>query len=268
LSHRSEKAEQKVRLKQKKYELKQLYREKRSEELEALEEVFDKSTLMVIYRMINTGIIREIFGVVRSGKESKLFWGRGKDGQDVAIKIYLTWTAEFRKGRLMYVEGDPRFQRSPRDLRSLTHLWARKEFRNLEECTRGGVRVPKPFFVKSNVLAMEFIGAQGEPAPLLREHVLSDPGGFYEKIVTEVQRMCQKANLVHGDLSEYNVMVYENSPVIIDVSQAVSLDHPMAEVMLKRDISNVNRYFRSLGVDVTEEPDLYLRVIGEHGNKS
>jgi RIO kinase 1 len=78
--------------------------------------------------------------------------------------------------------------------------------------------------------------------------------------------MFQKAQLVHGDLSEYNIMVSENQPVLIDVSQAVSLEHPMAGLMLKRDLSNLNRYFRSLGVDVIPENVLQARVMGKHAD--
>lgn len=264
--YRAEKAEQRARLKQRRYEQHQLYKEKRSEEYEALEEVFDKSTLMVIYSMLNRGDLKSIYGVVRSGKESKLFWGQGSKNRKVAIKIYLTWSAEFRRGRMQYVEGDPRFHRTPRDLRSLTFLWARKEYRNLQECRRAGVRVPEPFLVQRNVLVMEFIGNNGEPAPLLREQVLEKPRDFYEKIIKEVKLMYQKAMLVHGDLSEYNVMVCRAKPVLIDVSQAVSLEHPMAKAMLKRDLFNLNQYFRSLGTEVIADDQLYSRVTGENGN--
>lgn len=266
MSSRRQKAESRVALKQRRYEKHQLYREKRSEEFDALEEVFDKSTLMVIYGMLNRGELKTIYGSLRSGKESKLYWGLGKENQDVAIKIYLTWSAEFRKGRLQYVEGDPRFKSARRDSRSLTFLWARKEFRNLQECRRAGVRVPEPFAVERNVLLMEFIGVEGKPAPLLREKVLENSLDFYGRIVGEVETMFKKAQLVHGDLSEYNIMVSENQPVLIDVSQSVSLEHPMAGLMLKRDLSNLNRYFRSIGVDVIPEDVLQGRVMGKHAD--
>jgi RIO kinase 1 len=83
--------------KEKGYETRQLMKEKRSEEYEALEEVFDRSTLMVIYEYMNKGTINEIHGVVRAGKESRVYWGKDNKGKELAIKIYLTLSSEFRK---------------------------------------------------------------------------------------------------------------------------------------------------------------------------
>ena len=67
----------------------------------------------------------------KAGKESKLYWGKDKEGNNLAIKIFLTVSAEFKKGMLIYIQGDPRFTRVKRDTRSLIYLWAQKEFKNL-----------------------------------------------------------------------------------------------------------------------------------------
>ncbi|MEM3783927.1 MAG: serine protein kinase RIO, partial [Candidatus Bathyarchaeia archaeon] len=95
----------KLSQKEKEYETEQLMKEKRSEEYEVLEEVFDRSTLMVIYDFLNKGVINEIYGVVKAGKESRVYWGKDAEGKELAIKIYLTVSAEFRKGILKYIEG-------------------------------------------------------------------------------------------------------------------------------------------------------------------
>jgi len=237
-------------------------KEKRSEDYEAFEEVFDKPTLMTIYELMNKGEIDEIFGAVKAGKESKIYWGKNPDGEELAIKIYLTVSYEFRKGMLTYITGDPRFKHVKRDPRSLIYAWARKEFRNLTEAQEAKVRVPKPYNVQNNVLLMEFIGKNGVSAPLLREVELRNPEKVYRSLMFNVKRLYRKAKLVHGDLSEYNVMYWKSKPVIFDVSQAVNLKHPNSDQFLTRDLENLNRYFEKRGVEVFPLQEAYRRVTG------
>ena len=259
-------AERKLRRKVVHYEIKRLMREKRSEEMESLEEVFDRATLMTVYRMLNRGYIKNINGVVRSGKESRIYWGMGRGKKLVAIKIFLTTSAEFLKGRMMYIQGDERFKKTRRDTRSLINLWALKEFRNLQQAEKAGVRVPAPLKIDGNVILMEFIGKKGEPAPLLRETPLDHPAKVYDKIAESVKLLYQKAELVHGDLSEYNIMIVDKSPVIFDFAQAVTISHPMARTFLKRDLERMNYYFKRIGVIVPPIERLTDWVIGENVN--
>jgi len=256
--------DKKLYKKEKKYETEQLMKEKRSEEYEALEEVFDRSTLMVIYDFLNKGTISEIHGVVKAGKESRVYWGKDEQGNELAIKIYLTVSAEFRKGMLKYIENDPRFKGVKRDTRSLIFAWAQKEFKNLEQATAAKVRVPKPIAVKNNVLIMEFIGKNGVSAPSLKEQVPKNPEKTYETLLTYLRRLYVKAELVHGDVSEYNVMIWKSRPILFDISQAVPLSHPMASFLLKRDLININKFFSRLGVNVPPIEECYQKVTG-HG---
>lgn len=250
------------------YEEDRLMREKRSEEMESLEEVFDKSTLMIVYHLLNRKYIKTIFGVVRSGKESRVYWGLGKRNKPVAIKIFLTTSAEFKKGRMMYIKGDERFKSTRTDTRSLVNLWALKEFRNLQQAEQAGVRVPSPLKVEGNVLLMEFIGRNGIPAPLLRETPLKHPAAVYDRIAGAVRRLYRKAQLIHGDLSEYNIMLVNLRPVIFDLAQAVPPEHPMARTFLERDLVRLNTYFSRIGVKVPSIDRLTSWVTGEDGNKS
>ncbi len=233
-----------------------------STERATLEEVFDQATLMVIYQFLNSGVLYEVHGVVNAGKEARVYWGKNKEGKDLAVKIYLTASAEFRKGMLKYIEGDYRFKGVKHDTRSLIFAWAQKEFRNLEQASRAKVRVPKPIAVKNNVLVMEFIGKNGVNAPSLKEQAPSDPEKVYEILLTYLERLYRKADLVHGDLSEYNIMMWKGKPVIFDVAQAVPTSHPMAEFFLRRDIANVNRFFSRLGVKVLSVDETYKKVVG------
>lgn len=256
------KAEKKLLRREKRYETERLMREKRSEEYEVLEEVFDRSTLMTVYDFLNKGTIAEIHGAVKAGKESKIYWGLGSDGSELAIKIYLTISSEFKKGMLPYIEGDPRFAHVKRGTRSLVYIWAQKEFKNLQRAYEVGVTVPKPIAVSKNVLVMQFVGENGVPAPLLKETSLAKPERTYRQLVTCVKKFYQKAELVHADLSEYNIMIWEGKPLLFDVSQAVSLKHPMAQRFLRRDLENLNRYFEKLGVKVQPMDELYKTVTG------
>ena len=233
-----------------------------STERAVMEEVFDRSTLMTIYDLMNKGTIDEIYGVLKAGKEARIYWGRNRDGRELAIKIYLTASAEFKRGMLPYIRGDPRFTHVRGGTRSLIYAWAQKEFKNLKRARRVGVRVPEPIAVNKNVLIMEFIGENGVSAPLMKETSLRNPEQVYRRLLAHVKRLYQKAELIHADFSEYNIMIWKNQPVLFDVSQAVTLKHPMADQFLRRDLENLYKYFKRLGVDVLSVEEMHRRVTG------
>lgn len=232
---------------------------------ETVEEVFDSTTVLALYSIIRKGVIRKIYGVISAGKEARVYWAKDKQGNDLAVKIYLTSTAEFRRGILKYIIGDPRFENIPLgNIRRLIYAWTKKEFRNLKRLTEVGVRVPKPIYVFKNILVMEFIGQDGVRAPLLKEIELDEDEALrvFNKIIEYIELMYHKAKLVHADLSEYNVMIYNGEPVIIDVSQAVDISHPNALEFLRHDIETITRYFRNkLKLDVPSPDEIYQRVL-------
>ena len=230
---------------------------------ETVEEVFDTRTMMALYDLMRRGYISRLYGVVSAGKEARVYWGKNRRGEDVAVKIYLTATAEFKKGIRKYIEGDPRFEGLLfRDTRKLMEAWARKEYRNLVRLYRAGVRVPRPITVHRNIIVMEFIGEEGRRAPLLKE-VASELGEeelerIFKILVEYVWKAYCEARLVHADLSEYNVMIYGNEVILIDVSQAVDLAHALAEEFLARDLRNLVRFFgEEVGISVPSVQELY-----------
>jgi RIO kinase 1 len=233
-----------------------------SSERATVEEVFDQSTLMVIYNFLNKGVLDEIHGVVNAGKEARVYWGKNKEGKELAVKIYLTSSAEFLKGMRKYIEGDKRFKSVKHDTRSLIFTWAQKEFRNLQQAVRAKVNVPKPIAVERNVLIMEFIGKNGVSAPSLREQPVDNPEKVYGQLLVSLKRLYRKADLVHGDLSEYNIMMWKGKPVVFDVAQAVPTSHPMASFLLRRDLANLNRFFSRLGVTVVAVEEAFKQVVG------
>lgn len=211
-------------------------------------------------------IIGRMYGVISSGKEARVYWAKSPKGEDLAVKIYLTSTSEFRKSIYQYILGDPRFEYVRKDTRELIYAWTRKEYKNLKRMYEYGVRVPKPIFYMKNILVMEFIGENGIRAPLLKEVSLSDEEyiKIFNKVIEYIKILYRKAKLVHADLSEYNIMIFKGEPVLIDVSQAVLLDHPLAIEFLKRDIRNIVRYFRDeLGLHVPSEEEIFKLVTSE-----
>ena len=220
-------------------------------------EVLDKSAMLTIYRMINLHVISHVNGVVKAGKESVVFWAKG-DGKDIALKVYLVSTSNFKK-RWPYITGDRRFGSVKKGTRNIVNLWARKEFRNMSQCYDAGIRAPRPVRVLNNVLAMEFIGNNGMPAKTLLESKveMSD----YDDAVSILRDMYRKARLVHGDYSEYNIFKSEDGITVFDLGSAVDVRHPGALQFLKRDVSNITRFFVKRGMSVPNPKDAYEAII-------
>ena len=95
-------------------------------------EVLDKTTVLILYDLIKSKIISYVNGVVKSGKESVLFWAVGPEETNLALKVYLTSTSNF-KNRSQYMIGDPRFQKIKKGTKNLVYLWAKKEFQNISK---------------------------------------------------------------------------------------------------------------------------------------
>ena len=217
------------------------------EDRKVASEIFDKLTLL-------------LNGAVSTGKEANVLKGVKDDGSYLAVKIYRIATSDFRKMQY-YIAGDPRFKVRLGNKRQLIKAWVNKEFRNLTRLKDAGVNVPEPSTSLNNVLIMEYIGdEEGNPAPTVKNLPPQDPDDFYEKLVREMDMFLNKANLVHGDLSSYNIINYDEKPVIIDVSQSVVRDHVIAGELLERDIKNISFEFSKMGVDTSIE-DLTQRLI-------
>ena len=222
-----------------------------------LEAVFDKTTVMTLSRMINDGTISYVNGAVGAGKESQTYWAVAPSGQDLAVKIYLVTTSNFKK-RFPYLMGDPRFTRIKSGTRNLVELWAQKEFRNLSKTFQCGIPCPEPITVTKNILVMKFVGINGVPAPTLVESEVDYSD--YEKTLLIISDLYKKAELVHADLSEYNIFKTENGPIVFDFGSAVDIRHPKTREFLERDISNVTRFFVKRGLTVDNPIDVFERV--------
>ena len=216
-------------------------------------EVFDRLTLNTLYKLAKMGYINQLQGAISTGKEANVFKGINDEGKFVAVKIYRVGTSDFKKMQY-YIQGDPRFNVKTSNKRQLINTWVTKELRNLTRAQEVGVRVPKPIIAKNNILVMEFIGDDiGNPAQLMRQSKISDPEYVVNKILDYVKILYKDAKLVHGDLSGYNILIDNGKPVIIDISQGVMVDHPISRELLNRDINNLFRDFKKMGIQISKD---------------
>jgi RIO kinase 1 len=221
------------------------YLRKDSDQRKSMEEVFDRATLLAVEELVSRKDLSDLYGVVSSGKEARIYSGVDTEGNPVAVKIYLTSTAGFKK-RLGYIAGDRRFGKLPSNSREVIYLWVRKEFKNLQLADSAGVRVPKPLAFFKNILVMEYVGKPPQPAPTFAEtEVNSDD---YNWTFETIKTLHYKGNLVHGDLSEFNIFKNGNERLLFDMGSAVLTSHPNAVEYLKRDVSNMVRFFKKRGM--------------------
>jgi RIO kinase 1 len=230
---------------------------KDSDQRKVLEEVFDQATLLAIEELVARKDLHELNGVVSAGKEARVYFGEDTDGGPVAVKIYLVSASDFRR-RLGYIAGDRRFGKLPSGSRETIYLWTRKEFKNLQLADAAGVRVPRPIAFLKNILVMEYIGTPPEPAPTFAETEVDETD--YDWTFETIGTLWKKAKLVHADFSEFNVFKTEKERVLFDMGSAVLSSHPQSEEFLKRDVSNMVRFFRKRGI-VRADADTWMEKI-------
>ncbi|KAJ8669715.1 hypothetical protein QAD02_000974 [Eretmocerus hayati] len=243
------------------------------------EQVMDPRTRIILFKMLSKGIIDQINGCISTGKEANVYHARSKTGIEFAIKIYKTSILVF-KDRDKYVTGEFRFRHGycRSNPRKMVRTWAEKEMRNLNRLQQAGIRAPKPLMLKSHVLLMDFIGTEGWPSPKLKDAVLDSLRSrkLYRECVEIMWKLYHKCRLVHADLSEYNILYHEESLVIIDVSQSVEHDHPMALEFLRKDCTNITDFFKKNKVavmpvkslfDFITDPTVNEKNIDEYLNK-
>ncbi len=223
------------------------------EKLKIEEGVFEPRTMLRLGKLFNAGIISSMEFIIARGKEADIYAAMPGDRVDsdvVALKIFRIETSNFRR-RVAYIHGDPRFGKVRETLTGIVGEWCKKEYANLQLANAGGVHAPKPYAFSGNVLAMEFVGTGGKPSARLRETELGNPASTLRAIMEDVGRLLE-TGLVHADLSEYNVLMKGDVPYLIDFGQAVSVEHPNATDLLRRDIGNITSFFNkryALGAD-------------------
>jgi len=233
------------------------------------EQALDPKTRVLLYKMVNGGVLDGINGVISTGKEAVIIHADGGPGhqeseepmnvpKECVIKVFKTTLSEF-KTRDKYIRDDYRFRDrfSKQNPRKVIHMWAEKEMRNLVKMAKGGLRVPEVVVLKKHVLLMSFIGQEGRPAPKLKDAAErmseAELELAYRQVVEMMVKLYTECHLVHADLSEYNILWWQREAWFIDVSQAVEPIHPSGLDFLLRDCTNIYNFFSKKGVQC-EEP--------------
>ncbi|XP_074998087.1 serine/threonine-protein kinase RIO3 isoform X4 [Calonectris borealis] len=175
------------------------------------EKAVDPKTRLLLYKMVNAGMLETITGCISTGKESVVFHAYGGKMQNA------------------------------------------------------GIPCPQVVILKKHVLVMSFIGQDQVPAPKLKDVTLSseDMKKAYYQILNMMQQLYKECNLVHADLSEYNMLWHDGKVWLIDVSQSVEPTHPHGLEFLFRDCRNVSQFFQKGGVaEALNERELFNAVSG------
>ena len=200
--------------------------------------------------LIEDGVIDEVIRALKSGKEATVYLVRSGT-QTRCAKVYRDMRQRSFQRRAQYQEGRKlRGSRQTRAANKNTRFgrgeqeaaWKNAEVDALYRLQAAGVRVPKPYGYFNDVLLMELVvGSDGHPAPRLGEIDLSPEKAreYHEFLIRQIVRMLD-IGLIHGDLSEFNVLVDSDGPVIIDLPQVVNAaGNNGALAMLERDVNNI-----------------------------
>ena len=204
--------------------------------------------------LVEEGLVDEVMRKLMSGKEAEVYVVRC--GEDIrCAKVYKEANKRSFRQNVQYTEG--RKVKNSRRARAMEkgsrygrqeqeQAWQNAEVDALHRLAAAGVRVPQPYNFLEGVLLMELVtDDNGNAAPRLNDLALSETQAreYHRTLIMQVVRMLC-AGIVHGDLSEYNVLVGSDGPVIIDLPQAVdAAGNNSASIMLQRDVGNLTAYF-------------------------
>lgn len=227
-----------------------------------------------------TGLITEVLGALKSGKEAQVWIcraDRAKAGSDlVAAKVYKPMQGRGFRNAAVYddgLRGMP--EREARAIRTKTgfgraveqSVWVYREWERLNQLHEVGVAVPRPITMQGSVIVMEFVGSEDGPAPQLKDVRLAgdEAKSAFKWLLYDIELMLG-ANVVHGDLSPFNILWHQDRSFVIDLPQAVDPRfNKQARALLERDVRNVCAYFQRLGVEAARpEPitaDLWRRFM-------
>ncbi|MCD6301486.1 MAG: phosphotransferase [Staphylothermus sp.] len=210
--------------------------------------------MLALDYFVRKDIVEAIGDRIGVGKESELYKALAPGGKKVAIKFLRIGRTSFRKTRIVRTWAqDPRI-----DWFKQSKIAAEREFKALKELYQIGTYVPYVLAYNRHAVVIEYI----EGVELYRKPELDKPEEVLWKILDTLRKAYLEVGVVHGDLSEYNVIVNvdTNTPYIIDWPQYVYKDDPSAEQLLKRDVEYIVRFFNK-NYKVGISPDKALKYV-------
>jgi len=215
--------------------------------------------------LIRIGAVTELVAEVNSGKEATIYTAH-LNGAPLIVKAFRQQNTSHNKSK----------RRKVGNAQTRAASYAYKEYMFLTKAYRNGVRIPTPAMRINNVILMRFIGEEWTPAPQLRQVILENPEEVLDEIIEQLKLMFQKAKLIHGDFSEYNILIHKNEPIIIDFPQAIdmSLVGNISERYLKnnlqvlqKDILTIRNYFEKAYNLTFKFDEVYKYIAGKYARR-
>ncbi len=223
----------------------------------------DATDIAALEEFVEEGMVSTVLGVVKSGKEATVYRCTGGPELDrplVAAKVYhdaghrsFTQSAQYEQGRWIGSRTVRAAIAAKKDLGRQYQgaLWVDHEFETLSNLGYAGADVPEVFACTERAILMEFIGDDTGAAPLLQHAEISDvqAGPMFDRLLWNIE-LWLRENVIHGDLSPFNVLCHDGRLVVIDFPQAVDpRSNTSARTLLERDISRVTTFFARYGLE-------------------
>jgi len=227
------------------------------EEWKIYKNVFDQFTERTLFKLMSQKVINELNSPVQIGKEANVFSTTTPAGKKAIVKIYRLQSCNFNK-MFDYIKQDIRFLHLKKQRREIIFAWVQREYRNLLKAREIGVNVPMPLAYLNNIIILEYIG-DDIIAPMLKDHHPKNPPKFFNQLIKNYKLLYKKAGLVHADMSEFNILNYKEKPYLIDFSQTTPVKSSNAQELLKRDVKNICRFFKKVGLE--KDQDKVIEII-------
>jgi RIO kinase 1 len=209
------------------------------------------------------GLITQVLRPIKSGKEASVHLcraNRSLTGEDlVALKLYHPLERRDFRDESIYRDGEWIKERRVRvALEKKTRfgrevqgaIWVHREWETLRALSAAGAAVPRPIAATEDAILMSYVGDEAQAAPQLHRH-RPDPAearSLFDQVMGQVERFLYR-NVIHGDLSAFNVLVWEGRATVIDLPQAVDpRKNRHAEHLLQRDVRRICEHFERFGV--------------------
>ncbi len=220
-----------------------------------LEDLPEITLASVRAEALATQLATEVKGTISAGKEATVFHALWHDFP-LALKAYRFYATPHAKGGKRKKMGGGKVGYS----KDIMSYWASREFWILDRVFRAGGKVPTPARHIDNMFTARFLGENGTPAPLLKDVVIEHPKRIFDSIMDQIFTV-YRAFIIHGDLSPFNILFFQNEPWIIDFPQAIDFasrpnrhkalreGHPI----LLRDITNIVKFFERHSISAEAE---------------
>lgn len=220
-----------------------------------LEDIPEITLTSVRAEAVATQLATDVQGTISAGKEATVFYALWRDFP-LALKVYRLYATPHAKGGKRKKMGGGKAGFS----KDIMSYWASREFWILDRAFTAGIKVPTPARHMDNMFTARFLGDNGTPAPLLKDSVIEHPKRLFDSIINSIFAL-YRTFIIHGDLSAFNILLFQSEPWIIDFPQAIDFASRVGRhqtltagrPILRRDITNIIQFFQRYGI--TGDPE-------------